>query len=120
MNILYKRSATASVKAEPVKELTQPEKTNSVSAVQANAPLPIRCSFEKELNVRDASDVQKIKHKSQITSSDPGRSIDRNPLSANAYFSSRHNRELVSNVTDASDLQWPKHDSQITSSDPGR
>jgi hypothetical protein len=44
--------------AEPAKELTQPEMTKSMSADEANTDLSIRCSFERESNVTDASELQ--------------------------------------------------------------
>jgi hypothetical protein len=90
-----------------------------VSAVKANAEFSIRCSLEIESNVTDVSELHEEKQDSQITSSDPGRRIDCNPLSRNAPDSRRDNCEFASNVTDASELQSEKHNLQNTLTDDG-
>jgi hypothetical protein len=59
--------------AELTEELLQLGMTKLVSAVEENALLSIRCTFERESNRIDASDLQQEKHNRQITSSDPGR-----------------------------------------------
>jgi hypothetical protein len=72
---MHKRIANAingyrPANTEPAKRLTQSGMTKSVSAVGSNAPLSIRCSFERESNVTNACELQDEKHNSQIIYSD--------------------------------------------------
>jgi hypothetical protein len=72
--------------------------------LQDNADSSIRCIFEFDSNVTDASELHSEKQDLHTTSTDPRLSMVIKPLPANADSSIRRNFEFDSNVTDVSDL----------------
>jgi hypothetical protein len=83
--------------------------------LHANADSSIRCNFEFDSNVTDASGLQSQKQDLHTTSIEAGISMVLKPLHANADSSIRCNFEFDSNVTDVSDVHLEKHDSLTNS-----